>query len=238
MRATFDMAGLRGNISFYQSRANQPVQVSVQIDGLDQFNNTNYPWHVHEYPVTFGLRRDLPCTQEQVGGHYDPLNRASSPTYENDCRNRKDLCEVGDLAGKFGPLMSSRSEYTFTDVNLDLRSSFSPLGRSIVIHHAQADGTRFACGNIDYDGNTQVETYRAAFPNPPVQGDIILKRSVGKPGVTLHAELFRVDNGPINMPLGWSLRAGNINADGTCNSLRQVSLISHFVYLSFTAVFN
>ena len=59
--------------------------------------------------------------------------------------------------------------------HLDLRSSFSPLGRSIVIHHAQADGTRFACGNIDYDGNTQVETYRAAFPNPPVQGDIILK---------------------------------------------------------------
>lgn len=212
--------GLRGTVSFFQRRStDRSVKIAVNMRGLQHVNDSaaRFGWHVHEYPVTFGLLQDMPCSEQQVGDHYDPLDRSSSPTYDVDCRNRKDLCEVGDLAGKFGPLQPSQSVYTFEDVNMNLYSSFSPVGRSIVIH--QSDGSRFACANIEYDGDAQVETYRAPFPNPPLQGDIILKRQVGKVGVTLHVELYRVDSGPVDVQLGWSLRVGAPNEDGTCGNL-------------------
>ena len=233
------MRGLRGTITFHQRKVSEPVTIVVNMRGLNQANDTRYGWHVHEYPVTFGVLRDTPCSQEQVGGHYDPLNRASSPSYANDCRNRKELCEVGDLAGKFGPLLSNRSMYTFTDTNLNLYRSYGIVGRSIIIH--EMNGDRLACGNIDYDGNTRVDTYRAPFPNPnrarlpnaPLQGDIILKRPQGKAQVTLHAELYRIDGGPVNMPFRWSLRTGSPGDDGSCSNLGRVSFPINKLMVNF-----
>lgn len=225
--ARFDMSGLRGIITFFQRRASAPVQIDVDMMGLDQFPNSTFGWHVHEFPVNFGLLRDMPCSEEEVGGHYDPLDRSSSPTYTRDCANIKRFCEVGDLAGKFGALRADQSRYTFEDPNMNLYSSFSPVGRSIVIH--QQNGSRFACANLEYQGNPRVETYRAPFPHPPFEGDIILKRQAGKAGVTLYVELYRTDGGPVtNISFGWSLRRGKPGANG-CGDLGPVSSNSFIV---------
>lgn len=239
------MMGIRGTISFFQRRASDSsVRISVNLAGLDQFPNSTYGWHIHEYPINFGLLRPMLCSEQEVGDHYDPLDRSSSPTYTTDCANIKELCEVGDLAGKFGALRANRTKYDFMDEHMDLYSSFTPVGRSIVVH--LQNGNRFACANIEYDGNSRVETYRAPFLNPPLQGDIILKRQVGKAAVTLHVELYRIDSGSLNVSLGWSLRVGKPDANGNCRNVRHVSsnsfnvlyIIIYLLFFSLTGLWQ
>ena len=59
-------------------------------------------------------------------------------------------CEVGDLAGKFGPIPES-GMLTETDTTgfLALSGRYSIVGRSLVIHRHD-DNSNFECGTIRY----------------------------------------------------------------------------------------
>lgn len=225
--AYFDMNGVTGTISFYQERKDvKPVKITVKLMGLDQFEG-QLGWHVHEWPINFGLLEFGPCSNEEVGGHYDPFQSAASVNYTQRCASDPDECEVGDLSGRHGLLNSSLTEFCFDDYHLDLYRAFGITGRSIVIH--TEDDERVACANLEYSDGSLVSTYRAFFPydqtiqSNTLQGDIILKRIEGKAGMTLHAELYRVDGGPrINQSFEWSLRLGKPGPMGDCSDIRHI----------------
>ena len=230
MDAHFDMNGVNGTISFYQESKNaKTVQIIVDLGGLEQFNGEFLGWHIHEWPINFALLEFGPCSDEEVGGHYDPLLVEDDPNYDGLCANDSSLCSVGDLAGRHGHLnSSSKEEICFDDPDLNLYLPHSIAGRSIVLHNEA--GVRVACANLQYSDGSIVTTYRAPFPYDPLthqntlQGDIILKRIEGKAGMTLHAELYRVDGGPtVNATFEWSLRVGNPGEMGDCSDIRHVS---------------
>lgn len=228
--AHFDMNGIQGTVHFYQRREGAPVHITVRLDGLNQFQGERWGWHIHEHPINWGNLERNPCSFENIGDHYDPDNRANVPNYMTVCANDNSLCEVGDLNGRHGRLRSNQSVYTFVDNHLSLYGPYSPIGRSILIHRTH--GFRYACANIEYDGHQALETFRATFPcnpkeqSPVFQGEVIMRRSAHRHGVTLEANLYRVDNDPsLNRTYNWSLYAGDRSADGcdSCSGLTHVS---------------
>jgi hypothetical protein len=58
------------------------------------------------------------------------------------------------------------------------------------------------------------------------QGEIILRHSHCRHGVTIEPRLYRVDGAPLDMmPFTWSLWTGNLNDEdcGDCSGLTHVS---------------
>ena len=221
------MNGIRGTIVFTQTRAGVgPVHITLNIEGLDQFGeDERWGWHIHEYPINYALLEEDPCTVASVGGHYDPDNRGSVENYADLCgptnETSRRFCEIGDMAGRFGRLRPNQTVYHFDHEELDLYGPYSPIGRSIVIHRTH--GFRLACANIEYDGHNQLETFIARFPLDPtqqqltLQGDIILRRSRKRTGVSLYGTLYRVDGGPVGVSHDWNIRVGD------CDDLKHVS---------------
>ena len=219
--AHFDMRGVRGTIQFYQPEPSRPVEIHVQLTGLDKFTD-RYPWHVHMYPVRFGLLRDFPCSDEEVGGHYDPTGASMAVNYTERCANDPDDCEVGDLSGKLGALTDQQWQ-SFTDSRLSLFGPQSIVGRSIVIHRQDPSETRWVCANIEYNG-VRLKTTRFPFMNGPLQGDVIFRRVIGRDDVKINVDLYRIDGGSMNsMNHIWNLRTGTPGAGGDCNPLGPVS---------------
>ncbi|KAI8055317.1 superoxide dismutase [Syncephalis plumigaleata] len=93
--------------------------------------NVSYPYHIHQLPVP----ADGNC--DGTGDHLDPYNHQ---------------CEMGDLSGKFGPIVGwdnpRMSAYPFlhNDTTLTMTGENSIVNRSVVIH--DPSGARIACGTI------------------------------------------------------------------------------------------
>ena len=218
MVANFDMNGVRGQVHFYQAYRGAPVDITTNLEGLDQYTE-QYPWHIHECPINFALLRDFPCSQSEVGGHYDPTGAAvDNPDYPEDCASDPDLCEVGDLGGKLGRLQYDRPIEYFEDPRLSLFGPQSPVGRSLVIH--RQDGSRWACANLEYAG-VRVYTWRYPFTEEcgPFQGEVIIRRVEGKAETTINVDLYRIDGEPVpSSGHLYSLRRGQPSEDGNCSS--------------------
>lgn len=223
------MGGVRGSIQFYQAFPGEPVRIHVNLDGLDQFSD-RYPWHIHDFPVRFGLLRDFPCSAEEVGGHYDPTGVGNNENYTELCAANPDNCEVGDLGGKLGALVNNQPWQSFDDPRLSLFGPQSIVGRSIVIHRQGPGEPRWVCANIEYNG-VRLITMRAPFQNGPLQGDIIFRRVEGRADTTISVDLYRIDNGSLDsMNHSWNLRVGAPDENGNCGTLGHVSIwckISH-----------
>lgn len=223
------MNGIEGVIHFYQAAddPNEPVLITVSLDGLDQYRE-DYGWHVHEYPVNFGLLRDYACSDSEVGGHFDPRGAAvNNPDYDDDCAADIDACEIGDLAGKLGPILwDEQGDQLFEDQRLSLFGPESIVGRSVVLH--RTDGTRIACANIELQGR-QVITWRYPFQPGPIimkdgteipnslEGDVVFRRVEGRDEMFIDVDVYRVDGGPSpSSGHEWNLRRG------TCTNLGEV----------------
>ena len=214
------MNGIRGTVALHQPNRRGPVTVSVRLDGLDQLGeDERWGWHIHEYPVNFALLNEFPCDAAYVGGHYDPDDRISNENYTEDCSpTTRQACELGDLSGRFGSLHPNQSTYQFIDREFNLYGPRTFVGRSIVIH--RTGGFRWACANIEYDGHNTLETFVATFPHDPfqqersIQGDVVLRRSAKRAGISLCGVLYRVDTGPKSTTHKWNLR------EGTCENLK------------------
>jgi Cu/Zn superoxide dismutase len=135
-----DDQGVSGSVRFYQLSPYDPTQVTVTLRGLQQrFNG----YHVHEYPVgPPSLGFPDKCGEAFTGGHWNPT-AISNPGRTSD------QFEIGDLSGKFGGL-SGLDEISadYTDPNVPLFGPFSVIGRSIVIHLDDRNGTRSVCSDI------------------------------------------------------------------------------------------
>ena len=215
------MNGVLGSVLFYQRKPGAPVEVHVKLEGLEQYTET-HPWHVHNFPVRYGLLRDFPCSEAELGPHYDPTNAAlNNPNYEAECAANASFCEVGDLGGRLGNIRPGGPKY-YVDPHLDLFGARTIIGRSLVIH--RENGERWICGNIEYGGVTK-DSIRYAFDQPgPLQGDVIIRRIEGRTEASIHVELYRIDGvGGPSFNHSWNLRVPGKAMDGNCSALGHVS---------------
>lgn len=223
------MGGVRGYIQFDQPSPSQPVRIHVNLLGLDQFTES-YPWHVHDYPVRNALLRSYPCSDSEVGGHYDPRNAAANPNYATDCfPGNATACEIGDFSNKVGYLRNDQQWQTFEDPNLSLYGSESIIGRSLVIHRGVPEENRWVCANIEYHG-ARVDILRASLVGRggPVtyQGDAIIHKVVGRDDATIHVDVWRSDD--FTGAIDWNLRLGR--SVETCEDFPAV--VSTLIFMS------
>ena len=117
------------------------VNVMVNFHGLpSQSEYGPLVYHIHTLPVP----SDGNCSATM--GHLDPTNRGESPACDP---TRPDLCQVGDLSGKYGNI-TTEADFTasYTDAFLSTQmGSGSFFGdKSVVIHTSNA--TRITCANF------------------------------------------------------------------------------------------
>ena len=194
VKAIFEMDGVRGSIGFSQTYLTDPTIVTINLNNLKERGKM---FHIHEFPVPPKINSDDKlCSDFSVGRHFDPLN-AKEKTIPPNAIGTSDQYEMGDLSGKYGPLVSDEKGNYFQihiDFNLPLFGLNSIIGRSIVIH--KPDSKRWICSSIGYPGIT--ETARATFYYPVV-GHVIFRQEKDKPfsETTVFADLSYSD-GSIN----------------------------------------
>ena len=207
------MGGVRGYVQFIQPTPSSPVQIHVNLQGLDQFSGS-YPWNVHEYPVRNALLRDYPCSSVEVGERYDPRNAIGNVMYDTECNQNATACAIGDFSNKLGYLKNDQQWQLFEDPNLNLYGPESIIGRSLVIHREILDN-RWICANIEYLG-ARVDILRASLVGRggtiTYQGDVIIHKVAGRDDATIYVDVQR--NTTIDVSVDWSLRLGR--ASPTC----------------------
>ena len=187
--AVFNQGGVIGTITFRRLENG-----STQID-TSFLSGTFSGWHVHVYPADYTEDPAIRCENAGTGPHYDPNGRfaAAGSNYSMVCNeNNPQMCEAGDLSGKFGPLQLG--DYTFIDLDplLQLNGRYGIIGRSVVIH-APVTSTRVACANIILQ-NDMPRIFVATFLGP-VAGSIYFRQSDSESevGTFIYAKLFYSD---------------------------------------------
>lgn len=118
------------------------------------------------------------CGETVTGGHFNP-------TFKTELTpGVQDSYEIGDFAGKHGNLATNPDDDTdqqnFTDNTASIIYDETPgskgntyiVGRSIVIHRAAPNGTRWACANIGDAGFGATATFPEAGDLNPDTGEL------------------------------------------------------------------
>lgn len=131
--------GISGAVQF-DLLPSDSMGIQIDLKGIERAAGFgNYSYHIHTNPV--GPDGDCMATK----GHFDPNNAGSKPCDPD----QPELCQAGDLSGKYGKISSSEDSVSMHIVDPFLK--FSPseqgiIGRSFVLH--APDSSRVACGNI------------------------------------------------------------------------------------------
>ncbi|KAI7817771.1 hypothetical protein BC939DRAFT_480908 [Gamsiella multidivaricata] len=156
LEAKVDMAGIKGTFLFTplkHSDTGATVRIHIQSGLTKQFAvlpTVGFEYHIHLEPV--GPGGDCAATL----GHLDPANVG-----EGKCDPAvPEKCQEGDLSGKHGNLLPTKSGAISTIKYVDHQLAFKGAkttiaGRSIVIHN---NGTRIACANILPVGTARQKT--------------------------------------------------------------------------------
>jgi hypothetical protein len=136
-KATLPDGPVSGSISAVAATDGEGIAFTVNIDGL----TVGGPWtyHLHKAPVP----ADGNCTATL--SHLDPFGAGATVPCNPDT---PELCEVGDLSGKYGKIESSPFSAEYTDPFASTKEGdVSFFGdKSFVIHYANS--TRLACANF------------------------------------------------------------------------------------------
>jgi len=196
----FDQGGVVGTITF--TRLDNG---STQID--TSFSSGIFSgWHVHEFPVDYTDDPATRCGSAGTGPHYDPTGRNARAVnngqdYSTVCSGNINLCEAGDLSGKFGPLQQGEFSFIDSDSELQLSGRYGIIGRSVVIH--KAGGARIACANIilqnDLSSQPVSRLFVATFLGP-VAGSMYFRQyeTESASSTFIHAKLFYTDGTAMN----------------------------------------
>lgn len=188
------MAGVRGTIRFMPLPNSNNMRVIVALNGL----GGGQSWHVHTHPVDLTLAQASRCNNNNVGGHYDPLNAMATlgDQYMTYCStSNQSACEIGDLVGKLGviPANGMLSAMDTTGM-LSLFGRYGIIGRSVKIHLVN-NHHQDACAtirlNTELDGSAPVITLAATFISP-VAGTIYL-RQIAYEDVAIFGKIFWAD---------------------------------------------
>lgn len=180
---TFNFRGVKGTIKFMEEENAENVTIMVNLSGVIDLQG----WHIHTLPVDMTLDPEIRCSNDQIGGHYDPLMaveaaEAEGASYMTVCASNISRCEIGDLSGKFGPIRNEPENYTDTTGLLSLSQKYGIIGRSIKIHGMNDNGAD-VCANIlstnQVNNDASVTFLRASFIYP-VAGSIYMKQVEGE----------------------------------------------------------
>ena len=139
-------ASVSGTIKFAQDcteTLSGMSNVKVELTGLAGLAGG---YHVHLYPTSgASIPQDQRCQGPDVGGHFNPFTMP----YPGPAIGTNDQYEIGDLSGKFSFLTGTVYRADLLDMNLPMQGPQSIVGRSIVIHRADATASRWVCGTIE-----------------------------------------------------------------------------------------
>ena len=125
------------------------------------------------------------------------------------------MIAAGNLGERNTPLRPDRPWQTFEDSGITLHGENSIIGRALVIDREDGPGT-FICANIEHLGASQ-EILRATFANGVIQGDVIIRYSIGMDDATVEADLWRIDPGSDpDQTAMWSINHGLAGPNNTC----------------------
>ncbi|KAG0145293.1 hypothetical protein CROQUDRAFT_706658 [Cronartium quercuum f. sp. fusiforme G11] len=131
-----------GTVTF-EDQPTGGCKVTVDIYGLNQnrYGNQSHMYHIH-----MGRVDSVDC--DAAGGHFNPTKIVSGK-----CNTTAhELCEIGDLAGKWGklpPKHHAHAEFIDPSFSLAGHKENRIVGRSIVIHGTPENPKKpIACGPI------------------------------------------------------------------------------------------
>ena len=217
-QAVFSQGGVAGSVVFSQLNPADPIRIHVSLMGLDQYTD-GYRWSIQEFPVRSSLLRPFPCSEDEIGSVFDPLDVGTNDTCNNTMEN---MCQMGDLTSKLGNLRPDMPWQVFEDPFLSLTGPESIIGRALVIDREDGPSGAFICANIERLGARQ-DILRAAFENDMIHGDVIVRYSAGRDDATVEADLYRVDDGTTNEVGTWSINFGIPGPNNSCDDLGVVS---------------
>ena len=170
-------------------------------------------WHIHNLPVDNSLPPSQRCKDSFIGGHYDPfeVKSASGNMYSTYCNpSNQTGCEVGDLGGKFGPLILTTPQFTRVDNSsqLTLFGRYGIIGRSIKIH-----GMEDVCATI-YSSSEVLEgksvtLLQAAFVFP--FGGTMYFRQVEGEDVVIFGKIYWVTDTDMTMGHNWHVHLNQVS---------------------------
>eukprot|EP00117_Sycon_ciliatum_P048323 scpid32648/ scgid2310/ Superoxide dismutase [Cu-Zn] len=159
-------APLAGTIYFRQIDAFE-TSVFVDLARTDGGpSSAGHHWHIHANPIGNDRFPSVAQRCQSASGHYNPFNVSVAQLTYNCNAHDQMRCELGDASGKSSPLdfmATGSNRFVYTDVFLPLQGRFSVLGRSVVVHTANAGAPRLACATIEpyADRNAQASFGRA-----------------------------------------------------------------------------
>jgi hypothetical protein len=171
---------VRGTVRFAvdpRSSKTQITLVGASYDDEHHSHTSGHKWHIHALAVAHG-----DCAT--AGGHWDlPGFHTEHPAAGTYTCLRRDqtTCFAGDLSGKYGLLELPHQGLAAPRMLDDVLPAPSALvGKSIVVHGANGNGTRLACGTIctGLDGcrsSTPNSSSAAACVQPPEGGVAAMK---------------------------------------------------------------
>jgi len=142
-----------GSVKVEGAPGHSGVKYTVQLSGLKKEEALPYLFHVHAKAIPAGGK----CADAAAHLTQGPtaLNWNCNLKYaSNDYTNKLELCEVGQLSGKYGNITADKIGHdgTYAIEFLDLYSSLKPeekffIGdKSVVVHNGKND--RLACANF------------------------------------------------------------------------------------------
>lgn len=226
--ASFDYSGILGAVHFSQLSPWDATVVTVQLDGLRAQAGG---YHVHEFPVpvaegdaskqTASISQF--CSSVAVGGHWNPFLASARPS----ANATQDLFEVGDLSGKFGGLQGKdHVSMVSTDWYLPLYGTYSIVGRSVVIHHA--DQSRWTCATI-LPEHSLLRTAVAQFTHP-VAGSIHFVQDTSWPsGETfVLAALQHADRLSTSAAHAWHVHISQVDEGVPSTASKCLTALGHY----------
>jgi len=134
-------------------------------------------------------------------------------------------CEAGDLSGKHGKLVPAADTATpvtasYTDSQVMLYGKNSIVGRSVVIHSADAAAARLQCATIVEETTGAVTELMAVFRGEDVRGYMLFRQAVTSDGTVGDTVVFYDVQGLGGYagPLNWHIHDAPISSPGDCAS--------------------
>ena len=225
--ARFSENGVTGSIRFFQLSPFHPTQVFVYLNGL---RSIAAGYHVHAYTVGPGTS-PVRCSNRYAGGHWNPLNVV-------DFGTTSDQFEIGDLSSKFGSLAGQNNFYgEYSDPNIPLFGQYSIIGRSIVIHEDDEDGTRWICSNIERIARTVEVRVPIGTSTSEISGTVTLSQPADDPysettivvELNVNQALPYTANGDGMVEFDWSLRRAASSSVSNCGALSLLRVYERYI---------
>jgi Cu/Zn superoxide dismutase len=171
-----------GRIMIRQISTDPQSETSIFIEMKYPDGSTttpNHEWHVHVSKIMADFMEST-GTCAKTGGHFNPYAANTKAAQYSNCGPSNPLqCELGDSSNKHAKINigsgNGFNRYFFTDIDLPLSGVNSVLGRSFVIHGANAAAGRYACANIDQQRQFEATTDR--WSDTPVTGRVSFKQN-------------------------------------------------------------